>query len=98
VSWFLLAAHYQLCKETSNPLGEHRNRRLQGGAEVAAHAIHAGQKLTRAERNTPELDFEVFVATIIFDRNAQVRFHKPVITGAVKKTSYARRRARAVVY
>ena len=42
------------------------------------------------KRNPRELDFEVFVARIIFDRNSQARFHKPMLAKAVAKTTVHR--------
>jgi hypothetical protein len=36
------------------------------------------------------LNFKVFVARIIFDRNSQVRFHKSMLTKAVVKTTVHR--------
>ena len=47
-------------------------------------------------RHPLEQDFEVFGATIILDRNSQVRLHKPMKPAAVKKTNRARAHARAV--
>ena len=37
-----------------------------------------------------ELDFEVFVAVILFDRNSQVRFHKLMVTALLEKSSVHR--------
>ena len=55
------------------------------------HAIHPHPELAgRREGNLRQLDFEVFMPTIIFDRNSQVRFHKPMLTkAAVKSTGHA---------
>jgi hypothetical protein len=41
-----------------------------------------------------ELDFEVFVAMIILDRNSQIRFHKAMIEAGVMKINRARCYAR----
>ena len=47
------------------------------------------------KRNPHKLDFEVFIAVIILDRNSRVYFHKLMLTGRVVKTNRARRRARS---
>ena len=57
-------------------------------------AIHPHPKLTAAgEGHACKLDFEIFAARIIFDRNSQVRFHRTMITGWVRKTNRAWDRA-----
>jgi len=51
-------------------------------------AVHLHPELTLAgEGNPHELDFEVFIARIILDRNSQVRFHKPMVTKGTAKTT-----------
>ena len=62
-----------------------RNRRARFGPPLA---IHPHPELARRREGHPrQLDFEVFVARIIFDRNSQIRFHKPMLTKAVAKTT-----------
>jgi hypothetical protein len=39
------------------------------------------------ERHPCQLELEVFLARIIFDRNSPIRFHKPMLTKAVAKTT-----------
>ena len=50
-------------------------------------AVHLHPELTLAgEGNPHELDFEVFIARIILDRNSQVRFHKLMVAAELKKS------------
>jgi len=45
------------------------------------------QRLAERRQHPRQLNFEVFVARIVFDRNSQVRFHKRMLTKAVAKTT-----------
>jgi len=56
-------------------------------------AIHAHIELALRENGAPEQDFEVFISTIILDRNSQVCFHKVMVTGRVMKANRALGRA-----
>jgi hypothetical protein len=49
--------------------------------------------LASREENVLELNFEVFISSIILDRHAQVWFHKLMSSGVVTKISRARWRA-----
>ena len=59
--------------------------------------VHPDPELAlRGEGNPHELDFEVFIARIILDRNSQVRFHKLMKILAVRKVNCAQYRARTL--
>ena len=58
--------------------------------------IHADVELPVRRKGTFEEDFEIFISTIILDRNSQVCFHKGMVTGRVRKTNRAQGRARPV--
>ena len=59
-------------------------------------SVHSDPELPLTKRHSIEEDFEVLAATMILDRNSQVRYHKCMVAAGVRKTSRARRSAQTV--
>ena len=60
-------------------------------------AVHFDEELAGSGKRGPQkLDFEVFVAVKILDRNSQVCFHNPMIKATDGKVTCARRCARSL--
>jgi hypothetical protein len=59
------------------------------GRRTSATVRHSSAPKTGAtrKRNLRQLDFEVFVQTIILDGNSKIRFHKAVLIKATAKTT-----------
>jgi len=73
----------RLAERRQHPRQRHRPARLGPG-----QSVHPHPELAAAGDGHPrQLNFEVFVARIVFDRNSQVRFHKRMLTKAVAKTT-----------
>ena len=60
--------------------------------------IHADEELAVGKSGTNQQDFEIFISTIVLDRNSQVRSHKSMVAEGILRNNRARCRARPVVY
>jgi len=91
-----------------NRVGQRLDRPRQGFADAGEQpgegdgaailgpgcAIHAHIELAVRKYGALELDFEIFIPVKILDRNSQVCFHRPMITGRLTKANHARCRVR----